>query len=642
MNDYKNEVLVIVKEGDRDGPPEIDLRLEYHRMVMSLRHNPRVIVNFKGLFDRILEPLAETKGELLIMDDGRKIYFAHEGIPFTDFGVILLEVINLHFLDRTQYYVELLVLSQDAEPATTRVEAKCIESGQWIEDLGVGYIYERRDLGRLNALIRTMSKYAPVKNEYQYSGWVLENGGFYMMDGQQLCGEDWDIERANASCRHTIEMLNVAPHSLTFSLQAIELLSLVHSKMVDQGNCFRGVCCIVAPTQSYKTTLASLFFDCQRGMEVDVNFEATMAAIIRTIGNTRDATVVLDDYKPGSTKAEGKEMLKKIGTIIRMCGDNSGGIKRAGTQNSTIENIARGLVVVTAEQIQLDVQSTLARLLVLEMSRKSVDVKKLTYFQETHIHYREFVQDYIMYISKQGVDKYCKNLAQRFSQERDVLKKRVRDKDILVDNRTNDMCVWLYISFTEFLKYARHISAINQKQFDEYTEEAVKVFLSILEQQAERVAELDDIQRFFRGLRFLLDTREVHIEKLQPRNVGFSVKDSKSAIGFTKQGFVFLKNEVAFQQVVAFYRRSGKEYNISESVLRKSLADKNYILPKQKYYIHRINVNREFYQCTKFEQAIFYKLLEGGKGNDKQDENGEIPGYRGMRQYANNILGGGE
>ena len=626
---------------NRDGPPKIDLHSEYYKMTMDLPGNPQSIRDFIWLFSEILRPLAESKGELVILDDGAEICFAYEGKPFSNFGAIPLAVIEEHFVDQVRHFVELLILGQGVESKTIRVEARNIGSSQWIEDLGVWYMYEKWGLERLNALVRTMAQYAPVKDEYRYSGWDLDGGGFYIMNGQQLRGTDWNEERANISCRHAMDMLNIAPYSLTITLLSIALLSLVHSRMVDQGSYFRGVCCIVAPTQSFKTTLASLFFDYHRGMEADVNFEATMVAMVRTIGNNRDATVIADDYKPGATKAESKEMLKKISMIIRMCSDNSGGIKKAGTQNSTIENIARGLVVVTAEQIQLNVQSSLARLLVLEMNRKSVDVQKLTYFQETHILFREFVEAYIMYISKQGVDKYCKNLAQRFSQERDVLRKEVDDSDILVDNRTNDMCTWLYISFTEFLKYAFCVNAISQEQFDEYIRESVSIFRSIMEKQAERVAELDDTKRFFSGLQVLIETKEAHIEELKTRNIDFTVRNSKTAVGFSKKNYIFLKNEVAFQQVVSYYRQNGKEFSMSESALRKLLADNNYIEPKDaKSYIHRLYVNHKTYQCIRFDATKFYKLI-GGSRNEEQNDR-EISSSRGERKVADNLFGRGD
>lgn len=621
--------------------PEVDLHLKYNEMASELRCNPRAIIRFQGLLCDILEPLAETKGELFISKKG-EIFFAFQGDPFTDFGVILLKVIQVHYLDRVQYFVELLILSNSSPPKTITLESKKLGSSQWIEELGVGYLYEKWGLGLLKALIKTMAKYAPVEDVYQYSGWRPDGSSCYIMDENVLNGEDWNNNEAKVSCEHTLKMLGVAPHSLTVPLLAVELLSLVHSKMVENGVYFKGVCCIVAPTQSFKTTLASLFFDYKSGREANINFEATTVAIVRTIGNTRDSTIIVDDLKPGATKAESNDMILKLSKIIRMCSDGSGGIKKAGSQNSTVANAAHCLTVVTAEQIQLKVQSTLARLLILEANRKSVNISKLTYFQENHHHYRAFIEDYIMYISAQGVEAYCGNLAKSFLQKRDILRKKLIAKDVPVDNRTNDMCVWLYLSFEEFLKYALEVKAIDLKQFEDLGNESMTIFQTIMEQQAERVSELDDTKRFFKGLQVLLETKEAHIGTLQARNTSYAATDSKSAIGFTKQGFVYLKNNVAFQQVVSYYRRFGKEFAVSESTLRKTFADNGYILPKsEKSYIYRLYVNHETYQCIQFQEAKFNELLNGGKGNGTEN-NREIPDNWGLRQNANNILGGGD
>lgn len=641
LDGFTNDgVLPVIhrKSGGND-KPEPDLRSVYEIMTSCLRQDSGAVKRFLRLIYKILEPLAETKGELLVLDDGG-ILFAQQGVPFTDFGVIPLAVVQVHFIERVQHFLELLVLSKDAPPKIIKLESTKLGSSQWIEKLGVGYIYEKWGIERLKTLIKFMAKYAPVEDEYQYSGWMPDGANCYISNDLKLSGESWNAITAKTPCEHTLKMLDVAPHSLTVPLLAIALLSLVHSKMVENGVYFKGAVCITAPTQSFKTTIASLFFDLENGREADINFEATTAALVRTVGNSRDKTVIVDDFKPGATKAESNEMTLKLSKIIRMCSDDSGGIKKADTQSTTISNVARCLTVVTAEQIQLKVQSTLARLLILEMDRKSVDKSKLTYFQANHNKYRAFIEDFIMYIGSQGVGTYCENLAEMFLRERDTLRKELLAQDVQVDNRANDMCVWLYVSINEFLKYALHVKAIEPSQRADLKKESMGIFQTIMEQQAERVSELDDTKRFFRGLQVLLETKEVHIGTLQARNTLYSTADSKSAIGFSKLGYIYLKNNVAFQQVVSYYRRYGKEFVVNESSLRKTFANNGYIVPKSKnVYIHRLYVNHETYQCVQFEEAKFYKLLCGGRENGTENDR-EIPGNWGQRQNANNLLGG--
>lgn len=615
-----------------------DLRPEYGEVFEKIRSTPSSVIDYRKVFSKILKQYAETHGELLVSDDGKEIYFARDGTPLTDFGAIPLRVIHRFSEAGKEDWLELLILSKEVNPRIIIVRAKDLTNAQWIEDLGVDYIYEKQAVWSIKILIQAMAKYAPVREEFLYSGWASDGRDFYIMCDRKLCADDWICEQAKIACDHTLKMLDVAPHSLTFVLLSVAVLSLVQSKMVSRGVYFKGVCCITAPTQSFKTTLTSLFFDFDQGREADINFEATTTAIVRTIGNTRDSTVILDDYKPGATKAESNDMLQKISKVIRLCSDDSGGIKKAGSQNQTVTNTARCLVVVTAERIHFTVQSTLARLLVLEMSRKSVDKDKLTYFQENHAFYRSFIEDFIRYICSKGADSFCERLEQRFLQERNVLQDDLLAHNIETDGRSNDMCVWLNIAFSEFLKYALDIQVITLEQHANYLDEARHIFTFILEQQAERVSELDEARRFLKGLRVLIETREVHIGKLQSRNTNYSTADSKSAIGFRKKDFVYLKNDVAFQKVVSYFQRNGQEYTISETELRKMLVDRGYINSENgKKCIYRLFVNHESYQCIRFNAAKFDEFLRGGTNYEAAER--EVSSDRILQENANAFLG---
>ena len=80
---------------------------------------------------------------------------------------------------------------------------------------------------------------------------------------------------------------------------------------------------------------------------------------------------------------------------------------------------------------------------------------------------------------------------------------------------------------------------------------------------------------------------------------------------------------------------------VSDTALRKALSDGGFIVPKsEKSYIHRLSVNHESYQCMKFEQAKFNKLLHGGNENGS-DFDEEIPSDRALCYNADNLLGPG-
>lgn len=624
----------------RDKTSYTELKQLYQKVASEIQSNINTLSKHVGFLNNLLGHYARGKGELCVLEHNNNVSFITiEEKQFTNFGAIPLKAIIIHHArEQSQINIELLILGQDIAPKIIHLEAQKLNSGRWIDEMGLEYTCLKGGEKLLKVLIRALARFAPTEDIYEYSGWMQDDKNAYILDGQKLTGRGRDKFSAKSHCKHALEMLNVAPYAITIPLLATELLSLVHSRMVENGVYFKGVICLLAPTQSFKTTITTLFFDHVHGRKADLNFESTSAAFDRVVGNTCDKTVIVDDLKPGATKTENRNMLLKLSKLIRMCSDDSGGIQKADTKSGTVENIARCLVVATAEQIQIEVQSTLARLLILEMDRNQVaGIDKLTYFQDNHDEYQAFIRDYIMDISCRGLDTYCSKLAERFLQERNVLRKDSLKQDILVDNRTNDMCVWLYLSFSEFLNYAKRVDAIDEKQQKDYLGEALSVFHKLMMRQTERVSELDDIKLFFNGLQYLLDTKEAKITQLKARNSDYIADNDNPTIGFTKTGFVYLKNNIALQKVASYYHRFGKEFTVNETVLRKKLADNGCILPESKgTYIHRLNVCGSRYQCIKFEANTFSKLLSGGKTYDSEKES---PSDRGLRRNAEGIFG---
>lgn len=619
--------------GPSHAPP--DLHAEYKRMVAKVEENLSAVTDAYTLLNKILKPYVQDHGELIFVIPGPQAHFELEGRPYSNFGAIPLYVIPSHLLDHTEYRVRLLVWGKDLPTKVLELDAKALGGTAWLgEELGPQFICERP--ADLKVLIQALTVYAPIQNEYHYQGWEITGQGFYIWKGQLFNGDVWEPNRARAPCAHTLGMLDVAPHSLTIPLAAIAVLSLVHSRMRECGTFFRGICCLLAPTQSYKTTLAALFFDFEAGREASVNFEGTVTAM----ANSRDKVTIIDDLKPGGTKAENKEMLKKLSTVIRMCSDDAGGVQKAGRGNTTISNEAQGLVIVTAEQVQLEVQSSLARLLILELNRKDVDLDKLTYYQEQHQQYQAFIKDFIRWIARAGVDKFCEQLADAFVRERYALRNALQNPSVQIDNRTSDMTTWLWLAFGEFLRYAATVGALTPEQVEGYAEESLAVFTDLMAKQAERVSNLDPVGVFLRGLSAMLDTQEAKLGELQARNTCYSAEDQEEVIGFKKKGFVYLKNGTALQRVISHYKKLGRDFTLSETALRKALADIGAIVLNKngKTYVHRVNVNHKNYQAIAFDSRKFDELMKGGESHGREGDP-EFSSDRALRRNAADLVG---
>lgn len=168
---------------DDTGPPEQELRTKYAAMSTALRNDFKISSAFANLLNEIIAPFAENRWELVVSLNGARSYFAREGKSITNFGVVLLRTFQVHYADHVQHDLELLIWGQTLPPKIIRIEAKNLRSSRWIDDLGPMYYCESRETKNLKRLIQAMAQYAPVSDEYMYSGWDTDRGNTYIMDG---------------------------------------------------------------------------------------------------------------------------------------------------------------------------------------------------------------------------------------------------------------------------------------------------------------------------------------------------------------------------------------------------------------------------------------------------------------------------
>jgi len=154
-------------------------------MVSDIRQDPSNIIKFNELFKKIF---VEDEGLCI---ENKNVSFAYKGKSVTDFGVAVLGVKHLHGIDQMQHELELVVWNQDDPPKTVVVNSLVLGSSRWVEQLGVQYIYDAKNaMAVIKKSIKLMSKYAPVVDEYSYSGWALDKKNTYILEGVELCAKN--------------------------------------------------------------------------------------------------------------------------------------------------------------------------------------------------------------------------------------------------------------------------------------------------------------------------------------------------------------------------------------------------------------------------------------------------------------------
>lgn len=568
----------------------------------------------------------ESMVSLLIIEP--KVIFAMGSFRIANFGAVVLESVINHTIDETFTEINLLVYFENEQPKMLAINSLDLNNSMWISKANAKFWYDDnpklKAVPKIKRAIQSMLRYAPEKHKYLYNGWLLNIPNSYSYNGTLIDASNLS-ENTAENCRFVIDkMLETAPHNITFPLISAAILCLVQSKNKTLGEWLRTTFILYGQTQSLKTTLATLFFDFDNGREAHINYESTLAAIKRTMAERRDLPMIADDLKPPFSSTAKLQLIQKTETILRLNGDGSGGYQKAGKKDGTTSFEPQGLTIITAEDIPISVSSSIARSFIIEMNRKTVNKQILTTCQKEHKFYRDFIFGYINYIASIGVDEYCNDLQQRFWENRRALfESAFSDKDTRPDPRTNDTSVLLYLGFENFLNYALELKVIDGIKKNNYLEEMLRILIEHGEQQTARVNDLAEIPKFFNALRYLLDSGEVNILDVTVKDEGNTASESKKAIGFEKNGEIYLKSEAAYQKVKAYCKRNGDDYSISEKTLRKQLNDMELLELREvnrstgKYLLTvRLKVNKERYSCLVFKKEIFETMTWGGKKNE--------------------------
>lgn len=156
---------------------------------------------------------------------------------------------------------------------------------------------------------------------------------------------------------------------------------------------------IVGVTNSRKTSLAleiTRVFR-QSKKQADAEFTATSAGIEKTLSKYKDAPILIDDFRPGETRADQKKLNERLESLVRFYG-NRIPKRRMDDYSANTEKFfpIQGLCVLTMEIIA-GVQSSLSRMMIVEIDKNEVRNDALSYFQKNPWILSSHIYDFIVW-----------------------------------------------------------------------------------------------------------------------------------------------------------------------------------------------------------------------------------------------------
>jgi len=266
-------------------------------------------------------------------------------------------------------------------------------------------------------------------------------------------------EEAAKAIRRSWQCLFLAPRRVTAPLLAAAYAAPLSESVVPDFTIW-----LWGGTGSYKSTLAALIlshFGDFSETNLPLSFESTSNALERNLFLAKDVLAVVDDWRPGVTRADSDEMDRKAQRLLRGVGNRQGRGRMTSDTTLRASYPPRGVVAVTAEALPEGpaFQSAAARSLSINLSKNDVDLAKLSVLQRDKQMLRVAMTGYVSYVAG------CyERLAKELPVQREELRDLLRDKLPGSHPRTSDNAAALIVALRQLTEYSMSVGAMAEAE----------------------------------------------------------------------------------------------------------------------------------------------------------------------------------
>ncbi|MGH4138276.1 DUF927 domain-containing protein [Clostridium sp.] len=324
---------------------------------------------------------------------------------------------------------------------------------------------------------------------------------------------------------------------------------------------------------SQKTTFASLFLNhFGKGFSVTnlpASFKDTSNAMERKSAICKDSLLIIDDFKPATSKREKDEMIKKARDILWSYSNRSGRQRMKADTSLRQAYTAKGMAIFTGEDNpSIGGESTVVRYLSMELKRGEIDLTKLTDCQKHALFLNKSMSGYIKWLLEK-MDSLPNELKQLFE--------KFRDESINImegHNRFHGIMAWMQLGLTYGLQFAVEIDSITEDKKTEIIENSMKRLLEIIKKQSQQAEEEKISEKFLSTMSELINSGKVKIKSLLDDEFEEEEKGiyTGQSIGWCDDEFYYLLPQVTYSSLTQFFSKQGLDFGIMQNTLYKELA----------------------------------------------------------------------
>ena len=323
---------------------------------------------------------------------------------------------------------------------------------------------------------------------------------------------------------------------------------------------------------------------------VPSTFESTANFLEHLASQAKDVALLIDDMYPQSTEHDARQQEMIVQRLVRGQSSHSGRGRLRPDATARTSYSARGLIVATGELLPSG-QSTLARMIVLELSRDQINIDKLSRSQEELDLYPSAMRHYLDWLAPQ-INDLRKTLPQELIKQRKELRRS--------DGHLNvaEMSAQLIMGWKMFLRCAFAIHAIDEVELVNLQKIGRQAMAKVADSQQQRISDEQPTHKFINIIKELLAQKRIYvcdkqtdkepadfeywgwIEKSTYEGIEKAPAPGAEKIGWVDDQYAYLFSESTYKVVARVAQEQGEPITIKKSTLYMQLRKAKILIPE--------------------------------------------------------------
>lgn len=336
------------------------------------------------------------------------------------------------------------------------------------------------------------------------------------LSNYNLSREDRSITLA---AKASLDLINVVNKNVFYTLMALVFLCPLLEFIKETAKLPEFVVWLYGFTGTRKTTIAKLFASHFGDFtnRVTASFNDTYASIELKAYKLKDSLMILDDFCPQQSFKETQNINTIAEKVVRAYGDRTSRGRLTVTMESQTQLIPGGMAIITGETI-VPGNSTVARIVPLEVKKADVDLKELSKSQGESELLSIVMRKYIIWISKE-VNSNKDDFLEAIKENYNYFLEEISVRAIDTHGRTYEAFSWLLVGLDMMYQFYLSNGIVSEEEVDVAMVEAKSEFLELIKTKHELSRTDNPMDLFLDTVKELITSRTITLKNLDTQDV---------------------------------------------------------------------------------------------------------------------------